>query len=260
MILDKLFKKKSVANKKVIDVGWTLIDFPASVIWSDPEPFTRNLPKSTTAKSVQVCPAALDFDAGYFVVKCPIDLHIRFVIDQNGRPIVQNVDGEKSSVRDHFLNQLLMVVSPNEWRHPERPIIQVVTPYVFLSDDPVYINQFPPFLNYLPNQLPGLMISGRFPIDVWPRQMTWAFEWYDTNKEINIKRGDPWFYVYFETTDPSRGVKLIESVLTPEVKKYVASLAGVTNFVKQTYSLFATARQRRPSKLLVPKSTYSRDT
>ena len=69
MILDKLFKKKSVANKKVIDVGWTLIDFPASVIWSDPEPFTRNLPKSTTAKSVQVCPAALDFDAGYFVVK-----------------------------------------------------------------------------------------------------------------------------------------------------------------------------------------------
>jgi hypothetical protein len=41
--------------------------------------------------------------------------------------------------------------------------------------------------------------------------------------------------------------------MTPELREYMQGTGSVTNYVNQTYSLFATARERRPSKLLVEK-------
>ena len=259
-MLFNLFKSKppETPDHPSIEVGWSLLDFPATVIWDDPEPYSRKpAPGSpspqkndaTLPKDLQ----DLNYDGRYFVIKAPIDMHLRFFVDPNGRPNIQNMDGERSSVRDHFLNQLIQMTAPNEWRHPERPMIQIITPYIFLADAPVYINQFPPFMDYPQSPLPGLLMDGRFPIDVWPRQLMWAFEWYDIKSEINIKRGDPWFYVYFETTDPHSEIRLVESEITPEVKKYITSINGVSNYVKQTYSLFNTARRRRPEKLVFPK-------
>jgi hypothetical protein len=100
---------------------------------------------------------------------------------------------------------------------------------------------------------PGLMIGGRFPIDVWPRHLMWAFEWHDLDRELVLTRGAPWFYAMFETADPSRHVRLVEAERTAELKAYMAGLKGVTNYVNRTFSLFATARARRPRKLLVRK-------
>jgi hypothetical protein len=82
----------------------------------------------------------------------------------------------------------------------------------------------------------------------------WAFEWYDTKKDIVIKRGDPWFYARFEAEEPSRPVRLIEAEKTPELENYINSISGVTNYVNRTYSLFDLARKRRPKRLLVPRS------
>ena len=68
-----------------------------------------------------------------------------------------------------------------------------------------------------------------------------------------IKRGDPWFYVRFETHDPTRPVRLIEAEMTPQLKEYMGGLSAVTNYVNRTFSLFDTAKARRPKTLLVPK-------
>ena len=227
-------------------VGWVLLDFPASVIWGDPEPIGNLMNGLQTSNTPD------NLDGRYCLFRCPVDLHLRYFVDKNGNPNLQNVDGDKSSVRQQMLSQLVQLASKNEWRHPDRPIIQVITPYICLADTPVYINQMPAYMHHSKTELPGLLIDGRFPIDVWPRQLMWAFEWYDTKKEINLKRGDPWFYAKFETEDPSQEVNLVECELTPEVKKYIQSLLGVTNYVKQTFSLFAQARKRRPKKLLFP--------
>jgi len=242
-----LFKAK---NKSIpATVGWALLDFPATVIWSDPEPVGQllNVSQENSSKSTQP-------DGRLCLFRCPVDLHLRYFLDNNGNPNIQNVDGDKSSVRQQMLGQLVQLSARNEWRHPDRPIVQVMTPYICLADSPVYINQIPTYMHYNEEVLPGLLIDGRFPIDVWPRQMMWAFEWYDTKKEINLKRGDPWFYVKFETEDPSQVVQIVECELTPEVKKYIQSLHGVTNYVKQTFSLFAQARKRRPERLVFPKN------
>lgn len=235
------------------EVGWLFRDEKASVIWDKPRPVRQEAKESGAAKSVAFCPAVIDFDRRHFVVNSPIDVHMRLSRTPDGKINVSNMLGEKSPVRQGTLNQMLVFMPQNEWRHPERPVVQMPTPYLFVSDDPVQINQFPPFLHYGGAPRPGVQLCGRFPIDVWPRVMMWAFEWHDLSKDLVLKRGEPWFYVRFEGPDPSASVRLIEAQMTPELDAYVTSLTDVTNYVNQTYSLFKTARERRPEKLLVAK-------
>ena len=233
------------------DIGWLLMPTAASLIWDAPAPPERKLAKPRSAKAVQVCPAVIDFDARNVVVPCPIDLHVRFGYDAKGQAHCVNVDGAQSSVRTKALNQMIAIVAPSEWRHPDRPIIQVITPYVFLADAPAWLSQFPPFLDYAQPPLPGVLIGGRFPVHVWPRQLMWAFEWHDITQPLLVRRGQPWFYLRFETLDPNRIPRVVEAVLTPEIKAYIDGLSGVTNYVNRTFSLFGRAARRRPAKLLV---------
>ena len=81
----------------------------------------------------------------------------------------------------------------------------------------------------------------------------WAFEWHEPQKDLILRRGEPLFYVQFEAMDPSRAVQVVEAERTPEVQSYLDSLAGVVNYVNQTFSLFKAAEAIRPKKLLTPK-------
>ncbi len=253
-MLSKLFQKaKSAAPRRTINVGWAMEDQKASLIWDEPAPFRRSMPPPASAKSVQVCPSAIDFDAKHFVVKCPIDINLRIVLSPDKPPALQLLDGPGSTVRQKHLSNMVIVINKVEWRHPDRPILQVVTPFLFLADDPVWINQLPPFLDYADPPLPGTMISGRFPVHIWPRRLMWAFEWHDVKKPLTIRRGQPWFYVRFEGPEPTSPVRLVEAELTPEVQRYIDSISGVTNYVNRTYSLFDKAQQRRPKQLLFPR-------
>jgi hypothetical protein len=237
---------------RAFEVGWLFHNEKSSVIWGAPEP-VRQQSQSQAVKSVGVCPAVIEFDRRHFVIPCPIDVHMRLAIAADGTLNVSNMLGDKSPVRQGQLNQMLVFMPQNEWRHPQRPVIQVATPYLFVSDDPVTINQFPPFLHYGAAPRPGVQLCGRFPIDVWPRHIMWAFEWHDLSKDLILKRGEPWFYVRFEGGDPAAQVRLIEAEMTKDLESYLASITDVTNYVGQTFSLMKTARERRPAKLLSPK-------
>lgn len=244
---------------RVVEVGWAIQADKAGVIWGDPAPFSRQGPRPKSVKSVSFCPAAIDFDARHTLVACPIDVHLRFQFDDKGQPSLINVPGEQSTIRAKHLNQMVVIVKRSEWRDPNRPIIQIMTPYLFLADETVYINQVPPYMHYIDPPWPGTLIGGRFPIDVWPRHLMWAFEWHDLKKDLILKRGQPWFYAHFEPTDPSRPIRLVETRITPEVQAYMNSVSGVTNYVNRTFSLFERARSRRPKQLLFPVRTGSAD-
>ncbi|MGN6849312.1 MAG: hypothetical protein ACTHJK_07535 [Sphingomicrobium sp.] len=233
-------------------VGWLLQSERTSVIWDAPKPFRPETPKNAIAKSVAQCPAVLDFDRRYFVVNSPIDLHLR-LSSTNGELGITNMLFDKSPIRPEALAQMVVFQPQAEWRDPNRPVLQMMTSYIFVSDDPVYVNQYPPFLNYNAVPRPGVQINGRFPIDIWPRALQWAFEWHDVSKDLILKRGEPLFYVQFEGPDPSASVRLIEAKRTPELMSHIDSITGVTEYVSQTYQLFKNARERRPGRLLFPK-------
>ena len=238
-------------ESRTYTVGWLLNTEQASIIWDSPKP-VRIESQSSDPRSVGQCPSVLDFDRRHFAINCPIDVHLRMSLTPGGMDIT-NVLADKSPIRSDALQRWIVFQPRHEWRHQQRPVLQMLTPYVFVSDDPVYINQYPPILHYSGDTRPGIQISGRFPIDIWPRALMWAFEWHDTTKDLILRRGEPLFYVRFEGPDPVAPVRLVEARKTPELESFMSSITGVTELVGQTYSLFKTARERRPAKLLFPK-------
>jgi hypothetical protein len=100
--------------------------------------------------------------------------------------------------------------------------------------------------------LPGTIFGGRFPIDVWPRPLMWAFEWHEPEKPIRLQRGDPLFYAMFETSPPDRGVTVVETEMTQDLRDYMELISGAVNYVNQTFSLFEAAEERRPERLVHP--------
>lgn len=238
-----------------VDVGWLIDTDQAGVIWEAPRPFQPQHPKPGSSKSASLCPAVIEFDRRHFIIPVPFDLHFRISRNNQGQMQITNLDGNQGSVRAGMMDRLFVVMPQHEWRYPDKPVVQVTTPYLFLSDDPVYLNQFPAYLHYRPKQLPGVQLCGRFPIDVWPRLLMWAFEWHDLDSELVLRRGEPWFYVRFETPDPAAPVRLHEAEMTEPLRAYLQQISEVSNYVNRTFSLFKTARQRRPQTLLVRKGT-----
>jgi hypothetical protein len=240
-------------KKRNVTVGWTVRFAQGNAIWSAPKSFSRSDPKATSAKSIQVCPAAIDFDRRHYVIPCPVDLTLAFTRNAQGGLQLTDADGEASKMRPQGRANLFQLQPQNEWRHPERPILQFTAPYVFVADEPCYVVQSPPYLHWFPEQRPGMAMGGRFPIHIWPRPLAWAFEWYDLSKPLVLRRGDPWFYVHFETENPSAHVRLVEQEMTGELEKYLDSIIDVSNYVNQTYGLFGEAQRIRPDRLLKPK-------
>ncbi len=236
-----------------VKVGWLLTEDKGGVIYDPPERFRSVEMNKRHAKSASRCPAVINLESRYFVVKCPFDLHLRFARDKEGRPGLRNMHGEASPVRAKKLNTLLHVTSEAEWRYPDRPTIQLSLPYLFIADEPVYMSQVSPFLHYRKDPLPGTIFGGRFPINLWPRPLMWAFEWHDPTKDIVLTRGEPLFYALFETTPQDRPVQLFEAERTPELVEYLDLVSGAVNFVNQTFSLFRAAEERRPKELVVAK-------
>ena len=236
-----------------ISVGWFLISDKGGVLYDAPERLTSRATNRGHAKSASRCPAVVQMESRYFVIKCPFDLQIGFKRDDQGKAVLVNLAGGASPIRGNKLGQVLTLVNEGEWRYPDRPTIQMTLPYCFIADETVFMTQLGTFAHYRADPLPGTIFGGRFPINVWPRPLMWAFEWHDIAKPLILRRGEPLFYVQFEGTTPDRPVQMVEAERTPALEAYMEQLSGVVNYVNQTFSLFQAAERIRPAKLLTPK-------
>ncbi len=236
-----------------VTIGWLLKEQRGSAIYEAPRRVRSAEMSRTHAKSASRCPAILNLESRHVEVSCPFDLHLAFIRDREGRAGLRNLAGPASPVRANRLSDVIHLVNEAEWRYPDRPTVQMSLPYVFIADEPVYLSQLPPFQHYRSDPWPGTLFGGRFPIDVWPRALMWAFEWHDTEKELRLSRGEPLFWCQFETVPPDRPFRLVEAARTPELDGYLEQLSGVVNHVNRTFSLFRTARERRPPVLVRPR-------
>lgn len=239
-------------GKGPVQVGWFLNVKKGGVVYFPPERVRSADMNKQHAKSASRCPAVINLESRYFLVRCPFDLHLEFVRDKDGRPAMRNLNGDMSSIRANKMRDKLHITAEHEWRYPGVPTLQLELPYVFIADEPVYMNQVAPFMHYQKTPFPGTIFGGRFPVNVWPRPLMWAFEWHDTEKPLKITRGDPLFYVQFETLPQDRSVVLSETEVTPELQDYMEHISGAVNFVNQTFSLFEAAEKVRPAKLVNP--------
>lgn len=236
-----------------VTVGWFLTSDKGAILYDAPERVSYRQTNRSHSKSASRCPAVIQLESRYFMVKCPFDIHIGLGRDDKGKPHLINRAGTASSIRGNKLGEVLTLVNEAEWRYPDRPTVQLSLPYCFIADEMVYVTQLSAFMHYRPDPLPGTIFGGRFPLNIWPRPLMWAFEWHDPTKDIILRRGEPLFYVQFEANGPDRPVQLVQAERTPELQTYMEQIGGVVNYVNQTFGLFKAAEAMRPAKLLKRK-------
>lgn len=241
-----------------VAVGWLLTDRKAGVIYDPPERLSTGATNRRHGKSAGRCPGILSMESRYFVVKCPFDVHLGFGRDKGGKAVLINRAGAASSIRASKLSEKFSLTNEAEWRFPDRPTIQMSLPYLFVADEPVFITQVAAFAHYRRDPLPGTIFGGRFPINIWPRPLMWAFEWHEPEKDIVLRRGEPLFYCHFECDYPERPVQMFEAELTDELQGYLDHISGAVNYVNQTFSLFKAAERVRPARLLTRRERNGR--
>ena len=130
-----------------VQVGWFLNEKKGGIIYDAPERVRSIEVNREHAKSASRCPAVINMESRYFMVKCPFDIHIGFARDEQGKPVMRNLAGTKSAIRASKLGEKLHMTSEVEWRTSGVPTIQLSLPYVFISDEPVYASQVSPFMH-----------------------------------------------------------------------------------------------------------------
>ena len=101
-----------------VKVGWLFKQDAGSIIMFEPEELPeppermRSVEMSFEhAKSASRCPAIINLESRYFVVKCPYDIHVRFERNLNGRPALRNMAGSQGAVRATHLSTVLTMWS-----------------------------------------------------------------------------------------------------------------------------------------------------
>jgi hypothetical protein len=233
-----------------LTVGW-IIDSPfGDFIFESPSPVRKERKPALSGRAVQACPAVNELEKRLFLIKCPFDITLG--AEKNGETYNLFFDEERTRVDEDIIGRFVTFMPQKLWRDPQKPVLQLLLPYIFLCDEECYLSQFPPFLHRPSTVWPGSMISGRFPITNWPRIMNFAFEFDDLSNVLALRRGQPLCYLFFEGLDPSRVVKLIHAKHSNAVKEFRKGIDGAPKFTSNTFSLMKEAKIRRPRILVEP--------
>ena len=236
---------------KALEVGWFIEESQGKFVFPKPESLFKSRNKPLSNRAVQSCPAINELERDYFVLKNPFDIRLRCNKTDNSFDL--HIVEYGTRIDDDLISRFVFLMEPKFWRTKSRPVIQIRVPYFFLSDSPCYMTMMAPYMSDNLMDWPGLFIGGRLPISIWPRILNFAFEWVDFEKDLILRRGNDLCYLYFETNSLRNRVKLTEIEYTPELKEYRNGISSTPKFMSNTFSLFETALERRPKKLIVRK-------
>ena len=233
-------------------VGFVAIEGRSSIVFPTPRLLrsTRALPLSRRA--VQACPAVNTFERRVIELLAPFSIQIRcqktnkgtfeFFLIENGT----RIDSE-------LISGLVSFMPREIWRTDNVPVVQIALPHLFISDESLFLTQMPAWASPTAIEIPGNLISGRFPADLWPRSLNLAFEWRDIQRDFKMRRGQPICYLFAETSDPEAGIDLIEAEMTEKLSRYISAISDVVKYTSDSFSLFERARKIRPKLLLEEK-------
>lgn len=233
-----------------LTVGW-IVDAPfGDFLFESPSPVRQERIPALSGRAVQACPAVNELEKRLFLIKCPFDIAIG--IEKNGSNFDLFYDESRTRIDADLINRFVTFMPQNLWRKPDKPVFQLLLPYVFLCDEDCFLSQFPPFLHKQPNQWPGSIISGRFPITNWPRILNFAFEFDDFENPLHLRRGQPLCYIFFEGADPNRSVKVVQAKNSDAVKEFRKGIDGAPKYASNTFAIMKEAKKRRPKTLVEP--------
>ena len=224
-----------------LSVNWFRRNVEASSIYYPPESFLSvyKPKREKTLKpnaNVLACPAVLKRRSTLFVIRCPYDLRLRYKGDPGEGHI--HVMHPGTSLIDSKIKSIFSLSRREDWADSTIPVLQLMTPYVFLSEMPVDILQLNNPMS-IGAATGWRLLEGQYPIDKWMRPLSFALEWVDTSLDINLRRGDPWFALEFRSRQSAEDkIVLSEIEEDGDLANRVLRNSGVTSYIKGTSKLF----------------------
>lgn len=186
------------------------------VIFFEPEPIINYLSTSRKGTKILKCPAFLDYYKNTYLIKAPIDLTFK-------------ISGSHIDCQNLYPQDYLERIFNN--RHQPENLYSTVSLawyYMFYSNKSVMIEVIPPVWhkNKLQNNIN--IIGATFDISKWYRPLEFAFEIIDDTQPIVIKRGDPLYYVKFNTLDK---VKLNRQESTKKIEELIIMCTQLKDYI-----------------------------
>lgn len=232
------------------DVGYCLADPSGGFAFQPPRTVFSGRDRPLAMRAVQNCPAVNSIERQLVEMPSPIGIRLRLEDDGSGPALEVIPSG--TLVQPEQIGEMITLEPPERWRHPKVPVLQIALPFFLVTDTPCMVAELPPFFGPAMRRWPGSMIAGRFPLHVWPQNLTWAFEWDRPQEELTIRQGEPLCYFLFEFNHPSKRPRLVEAALTPELAEYRQGMQGIHHLTPNVEEVWEMARARRPERLLVP--------
>jgi hypothetical protein len=240
-----------------VRVGWFVDVAHGEVVFDPPKPVrdTQAAPANPSSP-VLVCPAINQHTIGLYCVNAPFSFCVSVRLGEASCSLV--LDQKRSSLKAWKAKEFLRLMPRSDWRSPDHPVLQVMLPYTFVTDEELVVRQLPPYLHYFAHGRPGIVLAGEFPIRNWPRPLSWAFEWRDSSKSLHVQRGEPLYYVSFELRQDVR-VQLERVSKSAQIEQQQKRIGGVTALVRNSLRFTEAAGQHRAEQLL-PEQKNGKET
>lgn len=237
-------------------VGWFLPrSLEARAVWFDPVRYSWQPGEQKHSGLFLQCPAYQKFARNLFVVRSPFDLHLKCELSEDGCELSV---GEDSSIRPEQLAAFIKVHPKSEWREADKPLLQLMLNYYFLSDSDVDMQYLSPLATtFFQPALPGLVLQGRWNIRHWLRPVNFVFEWWHPSTDLVIKRGQPILNVMFLPKDLDAKISLVEAEETDEVIEMAKRVQNINSYIRNVFSVLPSIIKRRPRRLVKPCKVQS---
>lgn len=178
-----------------------------SLLFMKPEPLLPEIIKTrdvTHDSHFTKCPAFQSYYKNTYVVRCPIDITIKYDKATGNLsifPQTQEFYNKRVTHRGHQIGA------------SDSFCMSLELDYLFIADEECIMEQLPVTFHSTVNTNNIRLINGCFDIGNWYRPLQFSFEM--TGDTVVFKRGDPLFYVRFLPKHTSK-VELIERTYTKD--------------------------------------------
>lgn len=192
-----------------------------------------------TQSTFKMCPAVNNHVNKFWVIKSPCDLTLNYDRNKKICNINQNQAFYNAFVHFRF----------DEFKDTDYAVCSIMFMYMFVADEPVWMEVYPAFMHE--NSVENIrVVPGGFDIYNWQRPIDFTFEILDDTKPVEIKRGQPLFYVKFNSKKINDDFKLQRIQWTEELAK-LTKMCLVNSYVKGiSWYLHKIGNKLRPKKLV----------
>lgn len=211
---------------------------PLELLINEPEKLTTFYKDSNSLFTK--CPANSTFLKNLFVVKSPFDLEIKYYRNEKRIWVSQKQNFVDHMVDPRFHN--------NNYTETDYALCSVLVSYMFVADDPVWVEVYPPFLH---GEVKNTrLINGTFDIYNWQRPVDFTFEILNDKKPIKIKEGQPLYYVKFVSPKLNDDFELKRLEWTEELDHAHRRCQPQNFLVNMAWRLMKLGNKIRPKKFI----------